>query len=109
MLTRPDSGAGDGARARVDVLESHNTARSEWANLVKSKSKTEQLNWRGMLSTTNGGILAFRQRRREAMGSSGRAIPAGLQRSFKRYTSGKEIPQSYAMAIARRRAPGIQK
>ncbi|MGU0016788.1 transglycosylase SLT domain-containing protein [Escherichia coli] len=26
---------------------------------------------------------------------------AGLQRSFKRYTSGKEIPQSYAMAIAR--------
>ncbi len=52
-----------------------NTARSEWANLVKSKSKQSRLNWLGMLSITNGGIPAFRQRSPGSCGSSGRAIP----------------------------------
>ncbi|XNM59847.1 hypothetical protein ACLK1S_27420 [Escherichia coli] len=55
-------------------------------------------------------ILAFRQQ------SPGKLwdhleerFPLAYDDLFKRYTSGKEIPQSYAMAIARQGAPGIRK
>lgn len=79
-----------------------NTARSEWANLVKSKSKTEQAQlaryafnnqwWDLSVQATIAGKLWDHLEER---------FPLAYNDLFKRYTSGKEIPQSYAMAIAR--------
>ena len=79
-----------------------NTARSEWANLVKSKSKTEQAQlaryafnnqwWDLSVQATIAGKLWDHLEER---------FPLAYNDLFKRYTSGKEIPQSYVMAIAR--------
>lgn len=70
-----------------------NTARSEWANLVKSKSKTEQAQlaqyafnnqwWDLSVQATIAGKLWDHLEER---------FPLAYNDLFKRYTSGKEIP-----------------
>src|SRR5699024_4918665 len=79
-----------------------NTARSEWANLVKSKSKTEQAQlaryafnnqwWDLSVQATIAGKLWDHLEER---------FPLAYNDLFKRYTSGKEFRRSYALAIAR--------
>lgn len=79
-----------------------NTARSEWANLVTSKTKDLQAqlaryafnqNWWDLsVQATIAGKLWDQLEER---------FPLAYNDLFKRYISGKDIPQSYAMAIAR--------
>ncbi|MBA7931875.1 murein transglycosylase [Klebsiella sp. RHBSTW-00215] len=79
-----------------------NTARSEWANLVTSKTKDQQAqlaryafnqNWWDLsVQATIAGKLWDQLEER---------FPLAYNDIFTRYISGKDIPQSYAMAIAR--------
>ncbi len=79
-----------------------NTARSEWANLVSSRTKAEQAQlaryafdrqwWDLSVQATIAGKLWDQLEER---------FPLAWKDVFARYTSGKNIPQSYAMAIAR--------
>ena len=79
-----------------------NTARSEWANLVTSKTKDQQAqlaryafnqNWWDLsVQATIAGKLWDQLEER---------FPLAYNDLFKRYINGKDIPQSYAMAIAR--------
>ncbi|WP_455426836.1 murein transglycosylase [Dryocola sp. LX212] len=79
-----------------------NTARSEWANLVTSRSKSEQeglaryafdQNWWDLsVQATIAGKLWNHLEER---------FPLAYKETFARYVSGKDISQSYAMAIAR--------
>lgn len=79
-----------------------NTARSEWANLVTSKTKDQQAqlaryafnqNWWDLsVQATIAGKLWDQLEER---------FPLAYNDLFKRYISGKDIPQSYAMAFAR--------
>ena len=79
-----------------------NTARSEWANLVSSRTQTEQAQlaryafdqhwWDLSVQATIAGKLWDNLQER---------FPLAYNDLFVRYTSGKDIPQSYAMAIAR--------
>ena len=79
-----------------------NTARSEWANLVTSRTTDEKAqlaryafdnHWwdLSVQSTIAGKLWAHLEER----------FPLAYKDLFDRYTSGKDIPQSYAMAIAR--------
>ncbi|MCT4701871.1 murein transglycosylase [Enterobacteriaceae bacterium H20N1] len=79
-----------------------NTARSEWANLITSRSKPEQeglaryafdQNWWDLsVQATIAGKLWDHLEER---------FPLAYKNTFARYVSGKDITQSYAMAIAR--------
>ncbi|MEL4016379.1 murein transglycosylase [Dryocola clanedunensis] len=79
-----------------------NTARSEWANLVSSRSKSEQEGlaryafdqdwWDLSVQATIAGKLWNHLEER---------FPLAYKETFARYVSGKDISQSYAMAIAR--------
>ena len=79
-----------------------NTARSEWANLVTSRSKDQQAQlaryafnqhwWDLSVQATIAGKLWDQLEER---------FPLAYNDLFSRYVSGKDIPQSYAMAIAR--------
>ena len=79
-----------------------NTARSEWANLVSSRSKSEQEGlaryafdqdwWDLSVQATIAGKLWNHLEER---------FPLAYKETFARYVSGKDIYQSYAMAIAR--------
>ena len=79
-----------------------NTARSEWANLVTSRTTDEKAQlaryafdnrwWDLSVQATISGKLWDHLEER---------FPLAYKDLFDRYTSGKEIPQSYAMAIAR--------
>ncbi|MBT2014551.1 murein transglycosylase [Enterobacter hormaechei subsp. xiangfangensis] len=79
-----------------------NTARSEWANLVTSRTTDEKAQlaryafdnrwWDLCVQATIAGKLWDHLEER---------FPLAYKDLFDRYTSGKEIPQSYAMAIAR--------
>jgi len=69
-----------------------NTARSEWANLVTSRTVDDNRWWDLSVQATIAGKLWDHLEER---------FPLAYNDLFKRYTSGKEIPQSYAMAIAR--------
>ncbi len=79
-----------------------NTARSEWANLVTSRSKQEQAalaryafdrNWWDLsVQATIAGKLWDQLEER---------FPLAYKDLFARYVSDKAVPQSYAMAIAR--------
>ncbi|NIY48136.1 murein transglycosylase [Cedecea colo] len=79
-----------------------NTARSEWANLITSRSKPEQeglaryafdQNWWDLsVQATIAGKLWDHLEER---------FPLAYKNTFARYVSGKDISQSYAMAIAR--------
>ena len=79
-----------------------NTARSEWANLVTSKTKDQQAqlaryafnqNWWDLsVQATIAGKLWDQLEER---------FPLAYNDLFTRYISGKDISQSYAMAIAR--------
>ena len=79
-----------------------NTARSEWANLVTSRSKQEQAAlaryafdqrwWDLSVQATIAGKLWDQLEER---------FPLAYADLFSRYVSGKAVPQSYAMAIAR--------
>lgn len=79
-----------------------NTARSEWANLITSRSKPEQeglaryafdQNWWDLsVQATIAGKLWDHLEER---------FPLAYKDTFARYVSGKDISQSYAMAIAR--------
>jgi len=79
-----------------------NTARSEWANLITSRSKPEQeglaryafeQNWWDLsVQATIAGKLWDHLEER---------FPLAYKDIFSRYVSGKDISQSYAMAIAR--------
>lgn len=79
-----------------------NTARSEWANLITSRSKPEQeglaryafeQNWWDLsVQATIAGKLWDNLEER---------FPLAYKDIFARYVSGKDISQSYAMAIAR--------
>jgi len=79
-----------------------NTARSEWANLVSSRTPQEQGQlaryafdrqwWDLSVQATIAGKLWDQLQER---------FPLAWHDLFERYTSGKDIPQSYAMAIAR--------
>lgn len=105
----PDSGP---EMARVRELmywNLDNTARSEWANLVKSKSKQSRLNWLGMLSITNGGILAFRQRSPEALVSSEERFPLAYNDLSNVTPVGKRSRKAMRWRLPVRRAHGIEK
>lgn len=91
--------------ARVRELmywQMDNTARSEWANLITSRSKPEQeglaryafdQNWWDLsVQATIAGKLWDHLEER---------FPLAYKEAFSRYVSGKDISQSYAMAIAR--------
>ena len=96
----------DGAEmARVRELmywNQDNTARSEWANLVSSRNQTEQAQlaryafdrqwWDLSVQATIAGKLWDNLQER---------FPLAYNDLFARYTAGKDVPQSYAMAIAR--------
>lgn len=79
-----------------------NTARSEWANLIASRSKPEQeglaryafdQNWWDLsVQATIAGKLWDHLEER---------FPLAYKDTFSRYVSGKDISPSYAMAIAR--------
>ena len=79
-----------------------NTARSEWANLVTSRTTDEKAQlaryafdnrwWDLSVQATIAGKLWDHLEER---------FPLAYKDLFDRYTSGKDIPQSYAMAIAR--------
>lgn len=79
-----------------------NTARSEWANLITSRSKPEQeglaryafeQNWWDLsVQATIAGKLWDHLEER---------FPLAYKNIFARYVHGKDISQSYAMAIAR--------
>lgn len=79
-----------------------NTARSEWANLVTSRSRQEQAGlaryafdqdwWDLSVQATIAGKLWDNLEER---------FPLAYKGTFARYVSGKTVPQSYAMAIAR--------
>ncbi|WP_435930487.1 murein transglycosylase [Dryocola sp. BD613] len=79
-----------------------NTARSEWANLITSRSKPEQEGlaryafeqrwWDLSVQATIAGKLWNHLEER---------FPLAYKDTFARYISGKAISQSYAMAIAR--------
>lgn len=79
-----------------------NTARSEWANLITSRSKPEQeglaryafeQNWWDLsVQATIAGKLWDHLEER---------FPLAYKETFARYVSGKDISPSYAMAIAR--------
>lgn len=79
-----------------------NTARSEWANLVTSRTKEQQAQlaryafnqhwWDLSVQATIAGKLWDQLEER---------FPLAYNDLFARYISGKAIPQSYAMAIAR--------
>ncbi|WP_227318336.1 murein transglycosylase [Cedecea davisae] len=79
-----------------------NTARSEWANLVTSRTKQEQGGlaryafeqdwWDLSVQATIAGKLWDNLEER---------FPLAYKETFARYVSGKTVPQSYAMAIAR--------
>ncbi|ELD3444310.1 murein transglycosylase [Enterobacter hormaechei] len=79
-----------------------NTARSEWANLVTSRTTEEKAQlaryafdnrwWDLSVQATIAGKLWDHLEER---------FPLAYKDLFARYTSGKDIPQSYAMAIAR--------
>ena len=96
---------GGAEKARVRELmywNQDNTARSEWANLVSSRTQTEQAQlaryafdqhwWDLSVQATIAGKLWDNLQER---------FPLAYNDLFVRYTSGKDIPQSYAMAIAR--------
>ncbi|MBJ5868093.1 murein transglycosylase [Salmonella enterica subsp. enterica serovar Derby] len=79
-----------------------NTARSEWANLVTSRTTDEKAQlaryafdnhwWDLSVQATIAGKLWDHLEER---------FPLAYNDLFERYTRGKDIPQSYAMAIAR--------
>ncbi|MBA7753949.1 murein transglycosylase [Enterobacter sp. RHBSTW-01064] len=79
-----------------------NTARSEWANLVTSRTTDEKAQlaryafdnrwWDLSVQATIAGKLWDHLEER---------FPLAYKHLFDRYTSGKDIPKSYAMAIAR--------
>ncbi|WP_159871275.1 MULTISPECIES: murein transglycosylase [unclassified Raoultella] len=79
-----------------------NTARSEWANLVTSRTKDQQAQlaryafnqhwWDLSVQATIAGKLWDQLEER---------FPLAYNDLFSRYISGKDISQSYAMAIAR--------
>ncbi|WP_342322291.1 murein transglycosylase [Kosakonia sp. BYX6] len=79
-----------------------NTARSEWANLVTSRSQQQQAQlaryafdqhwWDLSVQATIAGKLWDQLEER---------FPLAYQDLYARYTSGKDITQSYAMAISR--------
>ena len=79
-----------------------NTARSEWANLVTSRTTDEKAQlaryafdnhwWDLSVQATIAGKLWDHLEER---------FPLAYKDLFDRYTSGKDIPQSYAIAIAR--------
>ena len=79
-----------------------NTARSEWANLITSRSKSEQEGlaryafeqhwWDLSVQATIAGKLWDHLEER---------FPLAYKDIFSRYVRGKDISQSYAMAIAR--------
>lgn len=79
-----------------------NTARSEWANLVSSRTKNEQAQlaryafdrdwWDLSVQATIAGKLWDNLQER---------FPLAYRDLYVRYTSGKDISQSYAMAISR--------
>lgn len=79
-----------------------NTARSEWANLVSSRTPQEQAQlaryafdqqwWDLSVQATIAGKLWDLLEER---------FPLAYQDLYARYTRGKDIPQSYAMAISR--------
>ncbi|HAS0836886.1 TPA: murein transglycosylase [Enterobacter hormaechei subsp. xiangfangensis] len=79
-----------------------NTARSEWANLVTSRTTEEKAQlaryafdnrwWDLSVQAAIAGKLWDHLEER---------FPLAYKDLFDRYTSGKDIPQSYAMAIAR--------
>lgn len=79
-----------------------NTARSEWANLVTSRTTQQQAQlaryaferqwWDLSVQATIAGKLWDQLEER---------FPLAYKELFERYTSGKDIPQSYAMAISR--------
>jgi soluble lytic murein transglycosylase len=79
-----------------------NTARSEWANLVTSRTTDEKAQlaryafdnrwWDLSVQATIAGKLWDHLEER---------FPLAYSDLFNRYTRGKEIPKSYAMAIAR--------
>lgn len=79
-----------------------NTARSEWANLITSRPSQEQAAlaryaferdwWDLSVQATIAGKLWDHLEER---------FPLAYENLFKRYISGKDISQSYAMAIAR--------
>lgn len=87
-----------------------NTARSEWANLVKSKSKQSRRNWLGMLSITNGGILAFRQRSPGSFGIIWKSDSRWLTTIFSNVTPvGRRSRKAMRWRLPVRRAHGIRK
>lgn len=87
-----------------------NTARSEWANLVKSKSKQSRLNWLGMLSITNGGILAFRQRSPGSCGIIWKSDSRWLTTIFSNATPVvRRSRKAMRWRLPVRRVPGIRK
>ncbi|WP_316383244.1 murein transglycosylase [Enterobacter mori] len=79
-----------------------NTARSEWANLVTSRTTDEKAQlaryafdnrwWDLSVQATIAGKLWDHLEER---------FPLAYKDLFDRYTSGKDLPKSYAMAIAR--------
>ena len=79
-----------------------NTARSEWANLITSRSVSEQAQlaryafnqhwWDLSVQATIAGKLWDQLEER---------FPLAYNDLYARYTQGKDIPQSYAMAISR--------
>ena len=86
-----------------------NTARSEWAIWSPARPKISRHSWRvTRLIRTGQDLSVSATIAGKLWDQLEERFPLAYNDLFKRYISGKDIPQSYAMAIARvRRAPGI--
>ena len=79
-----------------------NTARSEWANLVTSKTKDQQAQLARYAFNQNWWDLSVQATiAGKSWDQLEERFPLAYNDLFTRYISGKDIPQSYAMAIAR--------
>lgn len=103
---KPDSALVQGAEmARVRELMFwglDNLARSEWANLIASKTRTQQQMLARYANEQDWWDLSVQATITAKMWDSLRErFPLAWRSLYQRFTQGKEIPQSYAMAISR--------
>ncbi|RRZ88149.1 murein transglycosylase [Erwinia sp. 198] len=79
-----------------------NLARTEWSYLVGSKSRSQQQQLARYAYEQNWWVLSVQATISGKLWNSLKErFPLAYQEQFKRYTEGKAIPVSYAMAIAR--------
>ncbi len=104
--SEPESSLTQGAElSRVRELmywNMDNLARTEWSYLVASKTRSQQQQLARYAHEQNWWVLSVQATITGKLWNSlQERFPLAFQDQFRRYTEGKAIPVSYAMAIAR--------